>query len=88
MIEFVLTNWLYLAIAYGIIYITYVIYALMAKRWETGKRVDERDLQEALGEAFFGPLILPCRVIGNIFTMLKHVILGMVNAGLPQEKDK
>lgn len=89
MIDFILTKWVAIAAAYGIIYATYVIYALFAlrfKRQAQGKRVTEDDFYEVLGEAFIGPILLPCRLVKNCFTMIKTALLGMVNAGLPKEK--
>ena len=88
MIDFVLAKWAAIAVAYGIIYATYVIYALFALRFERqaeGKRVTDKDFYEVLGEAFIGPILLPCRVVKNCFTLVKTSILAMVNAGLPKE---
>ncbi|MGE8408933.1 MAG: hypothetical protein ACN6QH_18075 [Pseudomonas sp.] len=88
MIDFVLAKWAAIAIAYGIIYATYVIYALFALRFERqvqGRRVTDKDFYEVLGEAFIGPILLPCRVVKNCFTLVKTSILAMVNAGLPKE---
>lgn len=88
MIDFVLAKWAAIAVAYGIIYATYVIYALFALRFERqaqGKRVTEQDFYEVLGEALIGPILLPCRVVKNCFTLVKTSILAMVNAGLPKE---
>lgn len=62
MIDFVLAKWLAIAIAYGIIYATYVIYALFTLRFERqaeGRRVTDKDSYEVLGEAFIGPVLLP-----------------------------
>lgn len=87
MIDFILAKWLAIAIAYGIIYATYVVYALFALRFERqaqGRRVTDQDFYEVLGEAFIGPILLPCRVVKNCFTLVKTAILGMVNAGLPK----
>ena len=78
MIDFVLAKWLAIAIAYGIIYATYVIYALFALRFERqaeGRRVTDKDFYEVLGEAFIGPILLPCRVVKNCFTLVKTAIL-------------
>lgn len=89
MIDFILAKWLMIAAAYGIIYASYVIYALFAlrfKRQAQGKRVTEDDFYSVLGEALIGPILLPCRIIGNFFTLIKTFLLGMVNAGLPEEK--
>lgn len=89
MIDFILAKWLAIAIAYGIIYATYVIYALFAlrfKRASQGRRVTEDDFYAVLGEAFIGPILLPCRIVKNFFTMIKAAVLGMVNAGLPKEE--
>lgn len=91
MIDFILTNWILLAAAYGIIYAIYVIYALFALRFERqaeGRRVTEDDFYEVLGEAFIGPILLPCRVLKNCFVFIKTLLLGMVNAGLPKEEVK
>lgn len=88
MIDFVLANWIAIAAAYGIIYAVYVIYALFAmrfKRQSQGKRVTEDDFYEILGEAFIGPILLPCRVVKNCFEVVKVALLGMVNAGLPKD---
>lgn len=88
MIDFVLAKWAAIAVAYGIIYATYVIYALFALRFERqaqGRRVTENDFYTVLGEAFIGPILLPCRVVKNFFTLIKTSILAMVNAGLPKE---
>lgn len=89
MIDFILTNWVMLAAAYGIIYGVYVIYALFALRFERqaqGRRVTEDDFYEVLGEAFIGPILLPCRIVKNCFVVVKTALLGMVNAGLPKEE--
>ncbi|QYW06687.1 hypothetical protein uav_156 [Pseudomonas phage UAVern] len=91
MIDFILTNWILLAAAYGIIYGVYVIYALFALRFERqaqGRRVTEDDFYEVLGEAFVGPILLPCRVIKHCFVFIKVALLGMVNAGLPKEEER
>lgn len=91
MIDFILTNWILLAAAYGIIYAIYVIYALFALRFERqaeGRCVTEDDFYEVLGEAFIGPILLPCRVLKNCFVFIKTLLLGMVNAGLPKEEVK
>jgi len=87
MIDFILAKWMAIAIAYGIIYATYVIYALFAlrfKRQEQGRRVTDDDFYEVLGEALIGPVLLPYRVMKNFFSGIKGAILGMVNAGLPK----
>ncbi|QDY37939.1 hypothetical protein CHR26_17410 [Pseudomonas putida] len=76
-----------IAIAYGIIYAAYVIYALFALRFERqaqGRRVTDDDFYEVLGEALIGPVLLPYRVMKNFFSGIKGAILGMVNAGLPK----
>jgi hypothetical protein len=88
MIDFILTNWLALIAAYGIIYIVYVFYALFELRFKYNRRVREDQFYEILGEALVGPVILPCKVIGNIFSAAKVAILGLVNAGLPTEEKK
>lgn len=91
MIDFILAKWVAIAAAYGIIYATYVIYALFALRFERqaqGKRVTDKDFYEVLGEAFIGPILLPCRVVKNFFTLIKTSILAMVNAGLPKPGEK
>jgi prolipoprotein diacylglyceryltransferase len=88
MIDFILAKWMAIAIAYGIIYAVYVIYALFALRFERAKqsrRVTESDFYEVLGEAFIGPILLPCRIVKNFFSLIKTAVLGMVNAGLPKE---
>ncbi|MND53005.1 hypothetical protein D3C80_440310 [compost metagenome] len=88
MIDFLLTNWMWFAASYAIIYGVYVVYALFAmrfKRQKQGRRVDEDDFYEILGEAFIGPILLPCRVVKNFFELIKVTLLGMVNAGLPKE---
>lgn len=87
MIDFVLAKWMAIAIAYGIIYAVYVIYALFAlrfKRQEQGRRVTDDDFYEVLGEAFIGPILLPYRVMKNFFSGIKTSVLAMVNAGLPK----
>ncbi|EKT4562503.1 hypothetical protein QEM42_003703 [Pseudomonas putida] len=87
MIDFVLAKWMAIAIAYGIIYAAYVIYALFALRFERqaqGRRVTDDDFYEVLGEALIGPVLLPYRVMKNFFSGIKGAILGMVNAGLPK----
>ncbi|MFK3774095.1 hypothetical protein [Pseudomonas sp. NPDC089406] len=87
MIDFILAKWMAIAIAYGIIYAVYVVYALFALRFERqaqGRRVTDSDFYEVLGEAFIGPILLPCRVVKNFFTLIKTSILAMVNAGLPK----
>jgi hypothetical protein len=64
LIDFILAKWLAIAIAYGVIYAVYVIYAPLALRLERqaqGRRVIEPELYEVLGEAFIGPILLPCR---------------------------
>lgn len=91
MIDFILAKWVAIVSAYGVIYTIYVIYALFALRFERqaqGRRVTDDDFYEVLGEAFIGPILLPCRVMKNIFTALKAAILGMVNAGLPKPGSK
>ncbi|MFK3724041.1 hypothetical protein ACI2KE_09315 [Pseudomonas monteilii] len=73
MIDFVLAKWMAIAIAYGIIYAVYVIYALFALRFERqaqGRRVTDDDFYEVLGEAFIGPILLPCRIVKNCFTLI------------------
>ena len=52
MIDFILAKWIAIAVAYGIIYATYVVYALFAlrfKRQSRGKRVTEDDFYTVLG---------------------------------------
>ena len=66
MIDFILAKWLAIATAYGVIYAVYVIYALFALRFERAKqyrRVTDSDFYDVLGEAFIGPILLPCRVV-------------------------
>lgn len=66
LIDFILAKWLAIAIAYGVIYAVYVIYALLALRFERAKqnrRVTDSDFYEVLGEAFIGPILLPCRIL-------------------------
>lgn len=85
MIEFLLTNWLVFAIGYGIIYAVYVVYALYAIRFEEVRRVTKHDFQEVCGEAFLGPILLPCRIVKNAFMTVQASLLAMVNVGLPKE---
>lgn len=90
MIDFILAKWLAIAIAYGVIYATYVIYALFALRFERqaqGRRVTDQDFYEVLGEAFIGPVLLPYRVMKNFFSGIKTAVLAMVNAGLPKAEN-
>lgn len=87
MIDFILAQWIAIAVAYSVIYAVYVIYALFALRFERqaqGKRVTDKDFYEVLGEALIGPVLLPYRVMKNFFSGIKGAILGMVNAGLPK----
>ena len=88
MIEFVLANWIAIAAAYGVIYATYVIYALYAIRFEESRRVTKKDFQDVCGEAVIGPILLPCRIIKNAFMTVQASLLAMVNVGLPKEDVK
>lgn len=85
MIDFVLSNWIAIAGAYGVIYGIYVIYALFAIRFEEKRRVTTYDFKEVCGEAIIGPILLPCRMVGNALSVVKVSLLAMVNAGLPVE---
>jgi hypothetical protein len=84
-LDFLLNNWLVIAVAYGIVYFTYVFYYLYSIRFKEVRRVTQRDFSEACGEAVFGPFILPCRIIGDALSTVKVSILAMVNVGLPKE---
>lgn len=85
-LDFLYTNWLVIAIAYGIVYITYVLYYLYGIRFKEVRRVTAHDFSEACGEAVYGPFILPCRMIGDALSTVKVSILAMVNVGLPKEE--
>lgn len=85
-LNFLYNNWLVIAIAYGIVYITYVFYYLYGIRFKEVRRVTSRDFSEACGEAVYGPFILPCRVIGDALSTVKVSILAMVNVGLPKDQ--
>lgn len=86
MIDFLLSNWIKIAIVYGIIYGSYVIYALFAIRFEEKRRVTSYDFKEVCGEAVIGPILLPCRMVGNALSVVKVSLLAMVNTGLPAEE--
>lgn len=88
MIEFVLANWIAIAVVYAGIYATYVVYALFAIRFEEQRRVTKHDFQEVCGEAIIGPILLPCRIIKNAFMTVQASLLAMVNAGLPKEEPR
>ena len=85
-LSFLVNNWLIIAIAYGIVYATYVFYFLYSIRFKEVRRVTSRDFSEACGEAVYGPFILPCRMIGDAMSTVKVSILAMVNVGLPKEE--
>jgi len=85
-LTFLYDHWLKIAIAYGIVYATYVFYFLYAIRFKEVRRVTQRDFSEACGEAVYGPFILPCRMIGDAMSTVKVSILAMVNVGLPKEE--
>lgn len=87
-LDFLFTHWLKLAIAYGIVYITYVFYYLYSIRFKEVRRVTSRDFSEACGEAVFGPFALPCRMAADALKSVKVSILAMVNVGLPKEEPK
>lgn len=85
MIETILNNWLSIAIVYGGIYATYLVYALYAIRFEEKRRVTKFDFQEMAIEAIYGPILLPCRVVRNFFMTIRASLLALVNVGLPAE---
>ncbi|UAV89891.1 hypothetical protein REC_21 [Pseudomonas phage REC] len=87
-LSFLATYWSVIAVAYGIVYITYVFYYLYSIRFKEVRRVTKHDFSEACGEAVFGPFILPCRIIGDALSTVKVSILAMVNIGLPPETPK
>lgn len=87
-LNFLMNNWLVIAIAYGIVYLTYVFYYLYSIRFKEVRRVTSRDFSEACGEAVYGPFILPCRMIGDALSSVKVSILAMVNVGLPKDEPK
>lgn len=87
-LEFLVNNWLVIAVAYGIVYLTYVFYYLYSIRFKEVRRVTQRDFSEACGEAVFGPFILPCRMIGDALSTVKVSVLAMVNIGLPKDEPK
>ena len=87
-LSFLGTYWLTIAIAYGIVYATYVFYYLYSIRFKEVRRVTSRDFSEACGEAVFGPFILPCRMVGDALSTVKVSILAMVNIGLPKVEPK
>uniref|UniRef100_A0AAU6VZ52 Uncharacterized protein n=2 Tax=unclassified bacterial viruses TaxID=12333 RepID=A0AAU6VZ52_9VIRU len=87
-LEFLYSHWLKIAIAYGIVYITYVFYYLYGIRFKEVRRVTSHDFSEACGEAVYGPFILPCRMIGDALSTVKVSILAMVNVGLPKEESR
>ena len=85
MIETILNNWLAIAIVYGGIYATYLVYALYAIRFEDKRRVTKLDFQEMAVEAIYGPILLPCRIVKNFFMTIRASLLAIVNVGLPEE---
>jgi hypothetical protein len=85
MIETILNNWLAIAIVYGGIYATYLVYALYAIRFEDKRRVTKMDFQEMAVEAIYGPILLPCRIVKNFFMTIRASLLAIVNVGLPEE---
>lgn len=87
-LDFLVANWLMIAVAYGIVYAFYVFYYLYSIRFKEVRRVTTRDFSEACGEAVFGPFILPCRMVGDALSTVKVSILAMVNIGLPKEEAK
>lgn len=87
-LDFILSNWLIIAAAYGIVYVTYVFYFLYSIRFKEVRRVTSYDFKDACGEAVLGPFILPCRMIGDALSAVKVSILAMVNIGLPAEAPK
>jgi hypothetical protein len=87
-LDFLANYWSVIAVAYGIVYLTYVFYYLYSIRFKEVRRVTQRDFSEACGEAVFGPFILPCRVIGDALSTVKVSVLAMVNIGLPAEDTK
>lgn len=84
--DFLFSHWIKFAVAYGILYVTYVFYYLYSIRFKEVRRVTSRDFKEACGEAVFGFFILPCRMIGDALSAVKVSILAMVNVGLPAEE--
>lgn len=87
-LAFLLTHWMKLAIAYGIVYVTYVLYYLYSIRFKEVRRVTSRDFSEACGEAIFGPFALPIRIVGDALSSVKVSVLAMVNVGLPKEEPR
>lgn len=87
MIEFLLNNYIAIALVYGGIYATYLVYALYAIRFEEKRRVTKYDFQETAVEAIYGPILLPCRVIKNFFQTVQASLLAIVNVGLPAEDE-
>lgn len=85
---FLCDHWLKLAVAYGIIYISYVLYYLYSIRFKEVRRVTSRDFSEACGEAVLGPIAMPCRMASDALKSVKVSILAMVNIGLPKEETK
>lgn len=85
--DFLLQHWVKFAVAYGILYVTYVFYYLYSIRFKEARRVTQRDFKEACGEAVFGFFILPCRMIGDALSAVKVSILAMVNVGLPTDEE-
>lgn len=83
---FLYDHWLKVAIAYGIVYLTYVFYYLYSIRFKEVRRVTSNDFSKACGEAVYGPFILPCRMVGDALSPVKVSILAMVNVGLPKEQ--
>ena len=86
-LEFLLVNWIKFAIAYGVVYVTYLFYYLYSIRFKEVRRVTTKDFKEGCGEAVIGFMILPCRMIGDALSAIKVSILAMVNVGLPTEAE-
>ena len=87
-LDFILSNWLIIAAAYGIVYISYVFYFLYSIRFKEVRRVTSYDFKDACKGAVFGPFVLPCTLIGDGLSAVKVSILAMVNVGLPAEAPK
>lgn len=87
-LDFILSNWIIIAAAYGIVYSIYVLYFLYSIRFKEVRRVTSYDFKDACREAVFGPFILPCRMAGDALSAVKVSILAMVNIGLPAEAPK
>lgn len=87
-VDFLFAHWIKFAIAYGLVYLTYVFYYLYSIRFKEVRRVTSNDFSKACGEAVYGPFILPCRMVGDALSSVKVSILAMVNVGLPKEEVK